>query len=86
MLVLFFDCVFEFHHIDDSKKEYTPAKIFMLSRAKIDKELAKCIMLCANCHRIHHMNEEYSHHKKRVAGLSFDKTISMSEQKERLND
>ena len=59
------DPVFEFHHMDHTTKEITPAKLFALSDDKINLELDKCIMLCANCHRIHHLRMEYIEHKKR---------------------
>lgn len=44
------------HHIDASVKEYTLNKLLKMSCAlnKIKKELAKCVVLCANCHRKFH--------------------------------
>lgn len=48
------DCVYEFHHLDPTTKDRTPALLFMLSDKRIKDELDKCIMLCANCHRIRH--------------------------------
>jgi hypothetical protein len=48
------DSVFEFHHIDSSTKDRDPSQLFMLSDENISKELEKCILLCANCHRIRH--------------------------------
>ena len=60
------DCVFEFHHIDPTTKIHTdPSKVFMFCDKRIEEELSKCIMLCANCHRIRHHNENYSAHSKR---------------------
>ena len=41
----------EWHHLDPSQKEITPAKVFSRSWEKIVKELSKCVLLCANCHR-----------------------------------
>lgn len=41
----------EFHHINPEDKEITPSKVFSRSWDKIQKELDKCILLCANCHR-----------------------------------
>lgn len=40
----------EFHHIDPSKKEIKLSS-FTYSWEKIKKELKKCELLCANCHR-----------------------------------
>lgn len=58
------DAVFDFHHRDPLTKDVTPAKLFMCSDKRIKDELSKCIMLCANCHRIEHslkyINERYA--------------------------
>ncbi len=59
------DCVFEFHHRNHDEKDVTPAKLFMLKDDTINNELDKCIMLCANCHRIQHLRDEYNAHSKR---------------------
>lgn len=47
------DCVYEFHHLDPESKEVNPSVAF--KRPKWESELDKCVMLCANCHRIRHM-------------------------------
>jgi predicted HNH restriction endonuclease len=59
------DCVYEFHHINHSEKDVTPSKLFLLTDERIYTELAKCIMLCANCHRLVHHADEYKSHTKR---------------------
>ena len=41
----------DLHHKDPNKKEYQPNKLINYSYKKIKKELEKCIVLCANCHR-----------------------------------
>lgn len=41
----------EFHHINPQEKELTPSKVFSRSWENIQKELDKCVLLCANCHR-----------------------------------
>ena len=50
----------EFHHIDSNNKEYhvsyTASRAYSLKL--IQKELEKCIILCANCHRELHVEEE----------------------------
>lgn len=46
--------VFEFHHIDPNEKDKSFVKIKNWSWNKIKKELDKCMLLCANCHRIEH--------------------------------
>ncbi len=45
------DRALEFHHVDPSTKEKNPARLFTLSWENIQKELNKCVLLCANCHR-----------------------------------
>lgn len=60
------DCVFEFHHVNHSEKEYSPSHLFGLSIKTQERELSKCVMLCANCHRIEHDNLKYDAHAKRI--------------------
>lgn len=51
----------DFHHVDPSKKEYSVNRLISNKQfVKAYEEIKKCIVLCANCHRIHHHNE----HKK----------------------
>jgi Rieske Fe-S protein len=49
--------IFDFHHKNPEEKEFSIAHIIHYSWAKIENELKKCIMLCANCHRIRHAKE-----------------------------
>jgi 5-methylcytosine-specific restriction endonuclease McrA len=42
----------EFHHIDPSEKEALGLRKW--NRKKLYKELDKCVLLCANCHREEH--------------------------------
>lgn len=46
--------IFEFHHLDPKKKDTSWGKLRLRSWDKIINELDKCVMLCANCHRIRH--------------------------------
>lgn len=48
------ECVFDFHHIDPSKKDICPSKLMTREWKKITLELDKCILLCSNCHRLEH--------------------------------
>lgn len=42
----------DFHHLDPTKKSFgISAKGFSRSWEKIQKELEKCVLICANCHR-----------------------------------
>lgn len=50
--------VFEFHHLDPTEKEYEPYRLFaQKDQEKIDNELAKCVLLCSNCHRLRHYKD-----------------------------
>jgi DNA-binding CsgD family transcriptional regulator len=48
---------FDFHHLDKAKKDFSIAQYSTVSWEKIKKELDKCIMVCANCHREIHYEE-----------------------------
>jgi len=51
----------DFHHIDPAEKEYEVSRLVgnkMFTKAY--KEIKKCAVLCANCHRKHHYEEKYS--------------------------
>jgi hypothetical protein len=49
----------DFHHLDESQKGQTIARMVVrASPANIDAEIAKCVVLCANCHRKRHFNEQ----------------------------
>lgn len=48
----------DFHHEDPSKKEANIHNLLQSGRfTKVYEEIKKCIVLCANCHRIHHHDE-----------------------------
>lgn len=51
--------VFEFHHKDPETKDRDPSKMLQLSWARVVAELDKCVLLCANCHRLEHNKEKY---------------------------
>lgn len=46
--------VYDFHHRLDENKEFDWSKLRLMSKDKIHKELQKCDLLCANCHRLRH--------------------------------
>jgi hypothetical protein len=49
----------DFHHMDPSEKEYEVSKLVSNGMyTKAYKEIKKCIVLCANCHRKHHHKEK----------------------------
>ena len=47
-------CIYDFHHTDSNEKDFNISKILTNNWENIKKELDKCILLCANCHRIVH--------------------------------
>lgn len=48
----------DFHHIDPSEKENIVSNLVSSGCfAAAMEEVQKCIVLCANCHRIHHHEE-----------------------------
>lgn len=55
---------FDFHHADHTQKEFTISHIAYKDWDSIKPELDKCILVCANCHRIIHKQEKYECHKK----------------------
>ena len=47
--------VYDFHHIDPSVKDPKASRLFKKGLiAEVIEELKKCVMLCANCHRLRH--------------------------------
>lgn len=55
-LVHLCDAVYEFHHLDPTNKKVSKAGNVVGSQcwAKLKAELDKCVILCANCHRVLH--------------------------------
>ncbi len=51
--------VFEFHHKNDDKELNVSEAVDRWSKERIMKEVAKCEVICANCHRILHYNERH---------------------------
>ena len=49
------DSFFDFHHINPDEKEIPINKVWRMAEHKREAELAKCIMVCPNCHRKLHM-------------------------------
>lgn len=46
--------VYDFHHKDPDKKDFSLSKRSTTNFQNIVKELDKCLLLCSNCHRIEH--------------------------------
>lgn len=52
--------VFDFHHVDPTQKSFSLSSSYLVNRSLdlIYKEADKCILLCANCHRLEHHSHE----------------------------
>lgn len=45
----------DLHHLDPSAKDFSAAHVGTVSKARLRAEIAKCVVMCANCHRaLHH--------------------------------
>jgi hypothetical protein len=50
--------VYDFHHLDPTEKEHNLGNLLRKKNFyEVEKELSKCVLLCANCHRIRHMKD-----------------------------
>ena len=49
----------DFHHLDPTQKDFSLSSIHTRkwSRERIRAEIAKCVILCANCHRKEHWRD-----------------------------
>jgi hypothetical protein len=64
--VSFPPCVMDYHHIDPTTKKFSIGRgSYRNSRKLILEEISKCILVCANCHRL----REYSTRSREV-GIS----------------
>lgn len=57
----------EFHHLDPSEKDFGIVNGNAIAFEKVKKEVDKCILVCANCHREIHFNlnaEQYANDEK----------------------
>lgn len=52
----------DFHHTDPASKNGTIEKLRKYSRARLEAEMAKCVVLCANCHRKGHAGRPRPEH------------------------
>ena len=53
----------EFDHIDRQTKEFNVGGMMYSSFDKITKEMQKCNVLCANCHKIKSVEEHKEYYK-----------------------
>jgi hypothetical protein len=45
-------CALDFHHLGD--KDMVISQMLGMKDERLMAEIAKCVVLCANCHRKHH--------------------------------
>ncbi|HET8685325.1 MAG TPA: hypothetical protein VFM18_01525 [Methanosarcina sp.] len=51
---------YDFHHLDPNEKDFNPCSGLSKKLEVFLAEVAKCVMLCANCHRIRHSKYDTS--------------------------
>lgn len=51
--------IYDFHHLDPTIKEFSITRIMGRTWDKIVPELNKCVLLCANCHRTRHNENNF---------------------------
>ena len=61
----------EFHHLDPTQKDFNiSSKGYTRSWKRVQEELEKCVMLCANCHReVHAELAALSRNTEMISGL-----------------
>lgn len=61
----------DFHHVDPSEKENLVSKLVSNGCfAAAMEEVQKCVVLCANCHRVHHANEQQKEKSVKIQPLT----------------
>ena len=60
----------DFHHPPGTKTHGVHKLAQSASAKLLQIEIAKCIVLCANCHRIHHHDEKIAGRKKRKKAIN----------------
>jgi hypothetical protein len=51
-------CIYDFHHKDAKTKKQSVSSLLLYSWKSVLKEAKKCVLICANCHRIRHFNKK----------------------------
>lgn len=49
--------IFDFHHLDPAEKDFGWGEKRTTNWENLKKEIDKCVLLCANCHRTRHHKE-----------------------------
>lgn len=61
----------DFHHIDESVKLFTVGNGTKRSPVALKREIAKCILICSNCHRLRHSDRREVMAKAMARGVRF---------------
>lgn len=61
--------VLDFHHLDPAEKDFTIGRSSIRTKENLLREVKKCVVLCANCHR------EF-HYRERREGITLDEYLS----------
>ena len=62
----------DLHHKDPTTKEFELSEGYKRSIKAIKAELAKCIVVCANCHRVIHAEQEF---ERKASEMEQEKTL-----------
>ena len=76
----------DFHHIDPSTKEASWSQMRKMSMENMIKELDKCILVCANCHRKIHYTQTPEFLKELMEELDSNEDGSFGRIKSRNNN
>lgn len=49
--------VYDFHHKNPEEKEFILSEHWSGNKERLYSELDKCVLLCANCHRLEHLEK-----------------------------
>ena len=72
----------EFHHKDPNEKEYNVSALKNRSHKKLLEEMKKCIVLCSNCHRKLHWDDNSINKLKQKVNLYEQEKKKKKENKE----
>ena len=50
--------ILQFHHQNRAEKKKEISEMTTLSLKRVQSEIDKCILLCPNCHSLHHLKKE----------------------------
>lgn len=55
----FAPCQMDFDHLDPKQKRFSVCRLLNYSLENVLKEIAKCDLVCANCHRLRTFGRKY---------------------------